>query len=360
MEDSIVTDAAAVAERPAADTSPRGAGWLHLLVRWLDRLPGSIWLAYLLIGVAELLTFQLIFWTSGRSSVGTFDRVNVFWGLLTPAILWIARYLERVASRAVADARPALRMSDAEVASVERELTSAPTRGSAIVAIGAIAFTAARYVGNPVEAGVHGVAAPLAAAAFAWEIVNVAILAVILYQLLRQMRVVRRTLEQSAVVDLFLPGPLSAFARLTARAAMAIVLIASASLLFVPVPGDPGQFIYSAGPYVVLPTLLALIAFVVPLYGFHERLAAEKERLQGQAEARLKGLLAEINHDVDGRELERADALNKTLSSVLAQREVLAKLPTWPWSAGTFRGFVTAILLPLAIFVTQQVLVRFL
>ena len=102
----------------------------------------------------------------------------------------------------------------------------------------------------------------------------------------------------------------------------------------------------------------ALIAFVVPLYGLHTRLAAEKERLQGETEHRLKALLAELNHDVDSRDLTRADGLNKTLASVGQQREILAKLPTWPWSSGTLRAMTTAILLPLFLFVIQLVLSR--
>ena len=40
------------------------------------------------------------------------------------------------------------------------------------------------------------------------------------------------------------------------------------------------------------------------------------------------------------------------------QRDVLAKLPTWPWSVGTLRGFVTAILLPLVLFLIQMLLSR--
>ena len=62
---------------------------------------------------------------------------------------------------------------------------------------------------------------------------------------------------------------------------------------------------------------------------------------------------------MDARELARADGLNKTLASLLVQREILAKLPTWPWSTTTLRGFVTAILLPMALFLAQQALSRF-
>ena len=57
--------------------------------------------------------------------------------------------------------------------------------------------------------------------------------------------------------------------------------------------------------------------FVIPLLGMHRRLAAAKLRLQGAAEERLKAILGELNRDVDARDLARADALQKTLTSLL-------------------------------------------
>ncbi|HKY89171.1 MAG TPA: hypothetical protein VJ141_04260 [Candidatus Limnocylindrales bacterium] len=63
---------------------------------------------------------------------------------------------------------------------------------------------------------------------------------------------------------------------------------------------------------------------------------------------------------MDAVDLARGDALNKTLGSLLQQREVLAKLPTWPWSSGTVRGFVSVILLPLVLFMVQRFLGQFL
>jgi hypothetical protein len=40
----------------------------------------------------------------------------------------------------------------------------------------------------------------------------------------------------------------------------------------------------------------------------------------------------------------------------MRQREIVAKLSTWPWSAGTARGFASAILLPLGLYLVQQLL----
>jgi hypothetical protein len=126
-----------------------------------------------------------------------------------------------------------------------------------------------------------------------------------------------------------------------------------------PVSGTESFVVLFLSWYVAF-IVFAVFVFVYPLLGLHGRLVAEKEHLQGESEERLKGVLAELNRDVDSGELGRADALNKTLASLLQQRDVLARLPTWPWSTGTLRGFVTAILLPIALFAVQRLLGQFL
>ena len=61
---------------------------------------------------------------------------------------------------------------------------------------------------------------------------------------------------------------------------------------------------------------------------------------------------------MDADDLSRADGLNKAQASLLQQREVIARLSTWPWSIATLRAFISAILLPLALFLIQRVLAQ--
>jgi hypothetical protein len=63
---------------------------------------------------------------------------------------------------------------------------------------------------------------------------------------------------------------------------------------------------------------------------------------------------------VDRRDVAAADGTSKLLSSILAQRDVLARLSTWPWSTGALRALVSAILLPIGLFVAQRLLGQFL
>jgi len=339
---------------------PYAPGWLHELGERIERLPGPTWVAYALIGVTAALFWHAQQWILGTVPFGTIDRTSVYWGILPVGLLWIARDLERAAGAAFDAFRPALPLPATELARLRYELTTVPGRQSLVIGLVSLAFTVLTYVLDPVRSMVVGLPGPLVVVLVVLQAFNVAILIILIYQLLRQMRQVHRTLARSVVVDVFQPGPLHAFSRLTSRTGIEIVLLTFASLLFIPVSTlDIGDFLLGAAPYLVVPPILAAIAFVVPLYGLHGRLVDEKERLQGEAEQRLKGVLAEINGTVDSNDLSRADELSKTLASMLQQRDVLAKLRTWPWSTATLRGFVTAIFLPLGLFIAQQVLARF-
>jgi hypothetical protein len=348
----------AAARATARDARPYPPSWLHLLVASIDRLPGPAWAWYVAAGVAQSLVFHLQPWTLGRAPFGQLDATNIYWGVLLTLLLWVAGSLEGVAASAVDAGRAALRLSDEDVARLRYELAVAPAVPSAVAVVLAAALTLLQFVVDPAGSNIVGLAAPLVAAAFLGQLVNVAILLVLLLQLVRQVRIMRGTLARHAIIDPFRPGPLSAFSRLTARLGIAIVLLTTSGFLIVPATGDIEAFLVTSAPYIVVPPIVAALAFILPVSGLHQRLVDEKERLQDETELRLKAFLEDLNRDVDGRDLQRADAMNKTLDSLLQEREVLSKLPTWPWSMGTLRSLVTAILLPLFLFVVQLLVSR--
>ena len=354
------TKAAAISNAEAATSSvrPYAPSWLHQLLGALGRLPGSPVLWFALLGVVAGLIYHVISWTIGRISPGQIDSSAGFWGFLLFAELWTAAHLERVASAAVDATRPALRLEAAAFDRLRYELAIAPARPAAIALVVAGVVTTLQYVIDPEGSSIAGLSVPLVATAFLAQLFIVGIFFVLLLQLVRQGRLIRTTLDRSAIVDPFLPGPLSGFSRLTSQVGIIIVGLVTAATFVTPIPDVGIAFVVSALPYVVIPPAIALLTFVVPLYGLHTRLETEKDRLQGEAEHRLKAVLAELNRDVDARDLTRADGLNKQLGSLLQQRDVLAKLPTWPWSTNTFRAVITAILLPITLFIIQGVLSR--
>jgi hypothetical protein len=196
------------------------------------------------------------------------------------------------------------------------------------------------------------------ALAFVIQLVVATVVLQVVYRLVRQVRLVREILERHVDVDVFRPGPLHAIAALTARPGAILTLLLATTVVVVPITTDPVAFLVAWGPALLLPPIIAIGAFVAPLTGAHARLEAQKDQLQDATEQRIRGLLDDLNGDVDSRDLARMDAYNKALASLLVERDILTKLPTWPWSLGTLRSFLSAILLPLTLFVLQQVLSR--
>jgi hypothetical protein len=340
----------------AAGPRPYAPSWLDRVLDAIEALPAPSALGYLVVGAAFVLLMYVEPWLMG--GVSPWKPVEkIYWGAMIGGQLAAAGYIRRVAGSAFDAFRPALRLPEPEMARLRYEMTVIPAMPALAAVVAALAVTTVSLVINPAATGTVALTGSLLAGAFGLQSVISSLMFVLLMQLFRQMRQIRRTLAHSAVIDVFRPGPLHAFSRLTSRSGIILLLFTGSTFVVVPASLLSGGAIAITWlPYVVVPPVIAAIAFVLPLSGMHGRLVTEKERLQGEAEERLQGLFAEINRDVDARDMARADALNKSLLSLLQQRDVLAKLPTWPWSTGTLRGFVTAIFLPLGLFILQRIL----
>jgi hypothetical protein len=352
---------AAPALKPADAPSlsrPYAPSWIHPLSNAIDRLPGPRWLAYAGIAIVASLLQHAQLWSTGRVEVGTPDRVQIYWGLAVAGGLSLPGYLERSARASFERFRPFLELSGPESDRLGYELTIIPGRMSAVITVLAAVVTVGAFVGDPEGSSVAGLSPVMLVLAFVIQTVMAAVLLQVLYRLIRQVRLVREILDRHVEVDVFRPGPLHAIATLTARPGAMLTLLLATAVVVVPITSDPVAFLVGWGPLLVVPPLIAIVAFVAPLTGAHARLEAQKERLQGELSDRLRALVAEINRDADAGRLDRADGLNKMLGSLLQERDVLAKLPTWPWSIGTLRSFLSAILLPLTLFAAQQLISR--
>lgn len=335
---------------------PYGPSWLDRLLDAIEALPGPAPLGYLAVGAVFVVVMYFEPWLMGAASPWRAVE-KLYWGAMIGAQLAAAGYLRRVAGSAFDNFRPALPLPEPELARLRYELTVIPAVPALAAVVVAVLVSVGSLMLNPAATGSAPLTGMLLVGAIGLQAVVSSLIFVLLLQLFRQMRQIRATLAHSAVVDVFRPGPLHAFSRLTSRVGIVLLLITGSTFLVLPASFLAEEaFVITWLPYLVAPPLIATAAFVVPLYGMHGRLVAEKERRQGETEERLQGLFAEINRDVDARDMARADALNKSLTSLLQQRDVLAKLPTWPWSTGTLRAFVTAIFLPLMIFLLQRFL----
>ena len=263
-------------------------------------------------------------------------------------------YLDRAAMRAWTSFRPAAALSDPAAERAGYELTTMPARPTlawTIVGLaGAVAYVAAQY-GAPLDLEGEPItfvgSVPLSLVSFAGA-------AAFIYHTLRQLRLIGRIHGYVENVDLLHLEPLHAFAGVTASTGILLLGIGYLSVLT-----DPATFtnpiLFS---FTIATAGLAIISFVVPLYGIHGRIAAEKSRRLAAVNRRLNSALADLDRRADAGDFADADAFNKHLSSLLIQRDVIARVSTWPWQPETVRGFTTALVLPVALWLVFRFLER--
>jgi len=135
------------------------------------------------------------------------------------------------------------------------------------------------------------------------------------------------------------------------RTGVAYVLVAYYSLVV------NGAFV--AGNVASL-ALLALVfvfgvaCFVLPLLGIHDRLVLEKELMLRGVEARLRRLGDEMYRRVDEGQFDGTKTISDSIAGVATLRDRIARLPTWPWPPNVLRGFLSALLIPVIVYIASR------
>ena len=335
---------------------PYGPSWADRLIWWLEGLPIPIWLAFGALAVACEAWVTALAILSERDLQTDGLRFAAI-GLLPMLTLSLMRHLNHTAGEAFDRFRPLLELDARAIEQLRRRLTVLPERPVAFIVGFATVGTVVGAATSPTNFEIEGTSLVASFMLISFASLVSSSLIVLTLQIVRQLVMVERLHRQARRIDLFETGPLHAFSRLTSQASLG--LLALVALLVATTP----QFVMAPSSQLITAAALvlwsglgvaALASFALPLYGLHRRIAAEKERLQGDADARLASLLAALHVDASNLDLSRADGLNKLLGSAFQEREVLAKLPTWPWQAQTLRGFVSALLLPVAVYVLAR------
>lgn len=327
----------------------RALGIADRLFAAVERLPGPPLVFYALAGGAIAGTAQAVLWASGEYPANTLEPEVLQPPLLAAFLLGLTHLLRRVAASAFEDFLPALAGSP-DTEAYRRALTALPDRAAAsgvaiaiVVVLGGFMLFVRPYLDRP--AIVDMLAAPL------W-IVTAAAAGIFIAQDVRQLRAIGRLSRAAPSIDIFDSTATNAFSRLTAVSSVTILLMVA---FFVLTERDvPVAYI---GMLAAL-AAVAIATFVLPLRAMHERLENEKQRLMNGSTERLKSVMGHLDAAVRQGDLSRADQLDKMLSAVLAERDVLARLHTWPWSETTFRGFASALLLPIVIFLITRTIER--
>lgn len=329
--------------------------WVDWLTDRIDRLPIPAWLAYAVVFIVLLLMANVAGWLDGRLPIGFFDAYLSSLAVYPIAALAGMHYLDVEARAALEQLRPALPIEEEEFLALRYRLTTLPAGATVIWSLIGLAFAVAYIVlGLDSSLGQRGPA--VLAFDVGLALIGFPLLAVLLFHTIRQLWLISRIQGRMANIDVFQLDPLLAFSRVTARNGLIIL-----GLGYLSAATEPTTFTFenpTLVAFVAISILTAVAAFVLPIYGMHQRIAEEKARLAAQANRDLQISLAEVSRRARTGDLTDADALNKQLSSLVTQRDVVTRIPSWPWQPATFRGFATAVLLPIALWLVFRALDR--
>ena len=337
------------------DRATGRASWVDWIIDRIDHLAVPRWVPYTLLFLIPPALMVAPVWMSGRAAPAENFAFYLLIGFWTVFPLGLMHYLDRFSERALEAFRPACDLDEAEAAAVRRRLTTMPAGPAALAGLLGALFVAALYLAAPQLYQVIQASPAQFAIGFIVLSVNFALLGSLIYHTVCQLRLVSALYERARRLDLFHLTPLYAFSGLSARTAIAWALaIYLSAVLF---PALTGNAITIA--VVLLQIALLVAVFTFPLIGIHRRIQAAKDKAVEEVGASLQRTIRELNRRTEPLQLDEMDALNKLVTALIAGRDVLARVPTWPWSPGTPVAVGSALLLPVALFVIERVLAGF-
>lgn len=350
------SEMATTGSEPAMPTRPYAPSWVNVLTTWLESLPGPTWVAY---GVAMSLGV-LFSAAAAPTELGQVSQpvgTALYYGVLPFAVIALIHTLDRTASGALGALRPQLPMDDAEIAEAHHQMTVAPARPALGITLFAAALTPVGYALDSVGSGIAGYSPVLLLARWAWESLVTAVFLILIYHTFRQLRQISRIHERVGRIDVFDQGPLYAMSKVTSGTSVGLLVLLVPSLFLFPQEAGVAYLVISAGWY-GFAVVIAAAAFFLPMRGMHSRLVAEKRRLQGEIGRRITTTLDAIQAAVDSGDGPAIEARNRALSTLVASRDVVNRVPTWPWSSGALTGFASAIILPIVLFIVRRALAQ--
>ena len=105
--------------------------------------------------------------------------------------------------------------------------------------------------------------------------------------------------------------------------------------------------------------MLPLLALLFPYTVINRRLQNEKKAEIEAVSLQIQNVFLELEERVRAGELSDNISLKATIDNLNTKKEYVESIPTWPWRTGVFRVTFSAILLPIVVYIIQQLFDRY-
>jgi len=329
--------------------------WIDSLIAWVDRLPGPVWPYYGLGLLVSVLVVNGVFWIDGSMPAGSFDPLGtsfaffiVYWPLLY-------RYLTHIGYRSLRVFRPLLGVGQARIDQIGVELATLPRNlGRLAIPIG-FGFAALTILGDPEP---YGEIVPRTALPFIGDILVTGFMAstflCLLIRSIRQLRMVARLHARATNINLLDLGAAHAFSDLTARTGVGVILVLIFGYISDPLSyGSPIDLLVSLTTAVV-----AIGIFVLPIMGMQDRIEQEKKCTLNKTNSLLQDVSDRLHNRLQTGDYQDIADTDHALQALVRERALIKAISTWPWDPKTIRGFSSALLLPIFLWLVTRLLER--
>ena len=325
------------------------------MVDWINNLPIPKWLFYLILIVVLGLINSMSAWSLGTRPWGVFEFESATDGIWpTFFVAMLVMLVNR--GRAAFDKYRPLLPADAHNAELENRFTVISRRTGRIGLLVGAFFVLQELISRFAQGlfTVAGILSTVYFLTFLW-LVGFAFTATLLF-LLRQIRIIQRLHREAEGVDLFHLAPAHAFSELTAGTGISLMLTATFGVI--QVWNNPANTYY----FVLDAVLMAfgVMAFFLPLQGMRRKLREVKAEELHRANQRVKDAYEHLTNEADAGNYDKLGAARTAFESLASVRNEIARVSTLPWETSTFRGFASAFLLPILLFIATQLIGRFL
>jgi len=332
------------------------ASWVDKLQDWLEGLPLPLWVTYLILYLLTVFYIGLVYWIEIGSLAGEITALMFANAIWFP--LWLAalHYLNIVARKAMNEFRPITDCNEDEFNHFLYRMTRMPKW--VILAINGLlaAFFIALALDDFTNLDPRITKLSSAALVVVYLTFGFSNLLIAFYHTIRQLRLVRQMYKMVSNVNIFNLQSLYALSSLSAKTGIMWTIFISLNF-FISVSLATGPM--STEVILLLSFVeiaFAFSVFLFPLWGIHVRIQDEKEHMLKENADRLHNMNLDFQQHLDESDLNVMDAYQKGISALLSLRAEMEKTPTWPWRPATLRAFLSAVFLPIILFLIQQLL----
>jgi len=335
--------------------SIRLSSWVDYVEHFLGSAVLPWWLSLLLVAAALVaIEMGLLLFRDGLAfSPSTITPQMILYAFLPPYGFGLLYFLDRKAENAIERLRPLIAAkSDWRVLS--SHAANMPFWPALIATFAGFAFflllrTLSAFSGEVILTGTTESTkwVRLFEGMMTWSMGGVAV-----YHTVRQLKVIGHIYSHHAQVDLLDQPPLYGLANVSAYTAIGFIIAPSMVLALLP------RLLTDELSLAVALALfgIAALAFLAPLQRLHLALDSVKSARLSANSAKLDSIIRQLHSQVGSFPLEHMDQIHEAIEGLKLERDIVSSARTWPWPPASIRGTLATFLLPIAIWIIQQLL----